>query len=73
MGRGDQIDVVTADFLEIKHDVSQIVIADFFAPAFVGYGPVLAEHASQIAVGKKDGARAILTDQGFFFAKVGMG
>ena len=41
--------------LVLMHDVCQIVIADCPSPALMGYGPVLAEHAAQVAFGKKDG------------------
>jgi len=69
---GDQIDVVAADFLQIKHGIGQGLIVGFFAPALMGYGPVLAEHTAQIAVRKKDGTGAVLAHQRGFLAKMRM-
>ena len=62
MGGRDQVDVMTADSLEVKHHFCQVIICNRFPKPLVGNGPVLAEHAAEIAVGKKDGAGPILTN-----------
>jgi hypothetical protein len=39
----------------------------------MGNGPVLAENTAQIAVREKNGTRAMLSDQGYLLAKMGLG
>jgi hypothetical protein len=70
VGGGDEVDVVTAGFLKLEHHIRKIFIPDCFAPSFMCDGPVLAEDAPKIAVGKKDGSRAVLPYQGQFFAEM---
>jgi len=72
MGGGNQVDVVTTDLLEVEHYLCQGFVADFFPPALMGDGPVLAEDAAEVAVGEKYGAGAVYSRDRFFFAKVGV-
>ncbi len=65
MGGRDEIDVMAANLLKVKHHVCQVFISDFLPPALVRNGPVLAEDTPKITVGEEDGARSFLTYQTF--------
>ena len=71
VGGGDEIYIVAALFLEIEHDGRQVPGGDFLAFPAVTDLIVLAKDAVDIAVGKKDGTRALLPHQGVFFPEMG--
>jgi len=70
---GDEIDVVAADPLQFQHDVRQVLVQNLGTPALVGYRPILAEDAAQVAVGKEDGSRPIPPYQRNLLAVMGLG
>jgi len=72
VGGGDYVDVMAADLLERDHHFRQVFILNFLSSSLMGDGPVLAEDTAEIAVGEEDGARPILTHQGYLFAKMGL-
>jgi hypothetical protein len=72
MGGRDEIDIMAAHLLKVKHHVCQVFILNFLPSPFVSDRPVLTEDTSKIAVGEEDGARSIPAHQGHLFAKMGM-
>jgi hypothetical protein len=72
MGGRDEVDVMTANLLKMKHSVCQIFILDFLSSPLVSNRPVLAEDTAEVAIGEEDGARSISTHQRHLFAKMGM-
>ncbi len=70
MGGGDEIDIVTAGILEVQHDICQRFGRYFSSLACMADIVVLTEQTEQTAMGKKNGAGPISTDQGRFFPKV---
>jgi hypothetical protein len=56
--------------LQIEHHFRQPLIVILSTVSLVGDGPVLAEHATEITVGKKDGTRSVLSNEGYLFAKM---
>jgi hypothetical protein len=64
---------MAAYLLQVKHHFCQIFIPYFPSSALVGNGPILTEDATQIAVREKDGARAMLSHQGYLLPEVGLG
>jgi hypothetical protein len=64
---------MAADLLEFDHHVCQLLILTFLSSSFMGDGPVLAEDTTEVAIREEDGAGAILTYQGYLFAKMGGG
>jgi len=73
MGRCDKVDVVAAEVLEKYHDTSQVLIFNFLAIAFMGYGPVLAKDTAKITVREKNGTRTVLPNQRYLLTKMGVG
>jgi hypothetical protein len=73
VGGCDQVDVVTADLLKPEHQLCQVFILDSLPLSLMGNRPVLAEDAAKIAVGKEYRARAMFTDKGDLFSKMGLG
>ena len=59
----DQVDVMAAYLLQIEHHFRQPLIVILTAVPLVGDGPVLAKHATEVTVGKKDGARSVLANE----------
>jgi hypothetical protein len=59
----DQVDVVAAYLLQIEHHFRQPLITILIAVPLVGDGPVLAEHTTEVTIGKKDGARPVLSNE----------
>jgi len=70
MSWGDQVDVMTAYLLQVEHHFCQPLIVILSAVPFVGDGPVLAEHATEVTVGEEDGTRSMLSNEGYLFAKM---
>jgi hypothetical protein len=66
------IDIVTTDFLKLKHHPSQFIDLSFGPHAMLAYFPVLTEHTPQIAVGNKDGPRATSPHKWPFFTEMRM-
>jgi hypothetical protein len=61
---------MAAYLLQIEHHFCQPLVVILSAVTLVGYGPVLAEHATEVTVGKKDGARSVLSNERYLFAKM---
>jgi hypothetical protein len=61
---------MAAYLLQIEHHFRQPLVVILSAVTLVGYGPVLAEHATQVTVGKKDGTGSVLSNEGYLFAKM---
>ncbi len=72
MGRGDEIDVVTACMLKADHHAGQFGVGYSPAGAFVTDVVILAETAIQVAVGEKDGAGTVCAHQRRLLPKVGV-
>jgi len=66
----DKVDVMAAYLLQIEHHFRQPLIVILTAVTLVGDGPVLAEHAMEVTVGKKDSTRSVLSNEGYLFAKM---
>jgi hypothetical protein len=64
---------MAADLLKFEHHLSQFFIFTFFSSSFMGDGPILTEDTAEVAVGEEEGGRTMLTHQGYFLAKMGMG
>jgi hypothetical protein len=72
MGGRHEINVMTAHLLKFNHHLCEVFIPNFLSSSFMGDGPVLAENAAEVTVGKEDGARSILTDQRHLLAEMGV-
>ena len=70
MGGGDEVDVVTAQVLQVDHDPGQVTVGDLHPVALVADVPVLAEAAAQVAVGEEDGAGAMRPHKRGFLPEV---
>ena len=70
MGGCDEVDVMTANLLKVKHPVCQVFILDFLSPSLVRNRPVLAEDTAKVAMGEEDGARPFATHQRHLFSKM---
>jgi hypothetical protein len=72
MGRGDEIDVMTLQFvLEIEHLFSQVVNFNFVPSLcfrILAYLVILAEHAPEITVAEKNGTGATSAGKDGFFS-----
>jgi hypothetical protein len=68
----DEIDVMAANLLEVKHHVCQVFILNFLSSSLMGYGPVLTEDTAKVAVGKEDCTRPSSAYQTHLFTKMGM-
>jgi hypothetical protein len=71
MRRGDKIDVVTAVFLQLQHDACQLIAGQGLSLTLMADIKILTKYTQEVAMGKKDGSRAVAADQRCFFAKVG--
>jgi hypothetical protein len=72
VGGSDEIDVMAADLLEADHHIRHIFILNLFSPSLMRDWPVLAEDTAEIAVGKEDRPRPIISHQRHLFTKMGM-
>jgi hypothetical protein len=63
MGRGNEVDIMAADLLELKHHLRQFLILTFLSSSFMGNGPVLTEDTSKVTVREEDSPRPMLTHQ----------
>jgi len=68
---GDEVDVMAAQVLERDHHAGEVPAGDFLTAAHLRNVTVLAEDAFQIAVGEKDSAGPVSTDQGRLLSEVG--
>jgi hypothetical protein len=68
----DKINIMTTNLLEVEHHVCQIFVLNLLSPALMGYGPVLTEDTTKVAIGKKDGTGPSTAYQTHLFAKMGM-
>jgi hypothetical protein len=66
----NKIDIMTADLLKVDHHVCQIFILNLLPSSFMGDWPVLAEYATEIAVGEENGARPFSSHQRHLFTKM---
>jgi len=71
VGGSDEIDVVGAQFLEPHHIVRHLGEGGLLASPPVADVIILAEDAAEIAVGEKDGSRAMISHQRGFLAEMG--
>jgi len=55
VGRGNEVNIVTAHLLKPKHGLCHACGGDLFAPSQMGDVVVLTEDTSQVAMGEKDG------------------
>jgi hypothetical protein len=70
MGGCDDIDVMAANLLKVKHPVCQVFILDFLSSSLVRNGPVLAEDTAKVAIGEEDGARPFSAHQRHLLSKM---
>jgi hypothetical protein len=70
MGRGDEIDIVAADFLEMKHHLSQVLDAVGFPVAFLADFPVYAEDTPETTIGEKNRSGTPLPNKWSFFSEM---
>jgi len=67
----DQVDIVAALGLKIKHYGGQFICVGLAALAHLADAVVLAVDALEVAIGKEDSARAAMSYQGWFLSEVG--
>jgi hypothetical protein len=63
---------MAADFLELNHHVSQFFVFNLPPFTLMGDRPVLAEDASEITIGEKDGPGTIFAHQRYLFTEMRM-
>ena len=70
VGRGHEIDIMTALFLKVYHHCSELLVSHFDPVPLVADPVILTEETEKIAVRKKNCSRTLPADQRAFLAKV---
>jgi hypothetical protein len=72
MGGRDEIDIMAANLLKVKHHIRDVFILNFLSSSLMGNGPVLTEDTTEVAIREKDGTRPSSTYQTHLLTKMGM-
>lgn len=73
MGGGDEVDIMGTTMLKAKYNFLEVMRGNFMTVSFLGYVIVLTEFAPEVAVSKKDCARAPGARDGWLFPVVQLG
>jgi len=70
MGWGDKVNIVASLILQSEHHCGHFISRNFLTATLMADVKVLAEKTPQVAMGKKNGAGAVVSDQWIFFSEM---